>query len=344
MTARRVLITGVGHDLGVALAQRLVAQPAIEQIIGIDTAPPRADLGRLQFVRADIRHPLIAKVVASAAVDTVVHLGVLSTPLGAGGRTAMKETNVIGTMQLLAACQKAPSVRTLVVRSTTAVYGASSFDPALFAEDTAARIQPTSGYAKDAVEVEGYVRGFQRRRADVAVTVLRLAHLLGPDVDSSLTRYLTLPIAPTVLGFDPRMQLLHAEDALAVLQRAMTGAAPGVFNVAGDGVLLLSQALRRLGRPTIAMAAPVLRIAGQLARRLRLADYSPEQLRDFEQGRAVDTAALKADFGYAPAFTTAETFEDFAARHPGPLRRVQLAEQAEQAALGLLERRRLVRA
>ena len=95
-------------------------------------------LGRTEFVRADIRNPLIAKVIASADVDTVVHMNVIATPLGAGGRTAMKEINVIGTMQLLAACQKAPSMRKLVVKSTTAVYGSSPRDPALFTEDARA--------------------------------------------------------------------------------------------------------------------------------------------------------------------------------------------------------------
>ena len=46
----------------------------------------------------------------------------------------MKEHNIIGTMQLLAACQQAPGLRKLVVRSSTAAYGASFRDPAVFTE------------------------------------------------------------------------------------------------------------------------------------------------------------------------------------------------------------------
>ena len=166
-----MLVTGVSRYLGGRLAGVLVADPSIERVIGVDTVAPRSDqavaLGRTEFVRADIRNPLIAKVIAQAQVDTVVHMNVIATPLGAGGRTAMKEINVIGTMQLLAACQKAPSLRKLVVKSTTAVYGSSPRDPALFTEDIEPRSLPKSGYAKDAVEVEGYVRGFGRRRPDV---------------------------------------------------------------------------------------------------------------------------------------------------------------------------------
>ena len=76
---------------------------------------------------------------------------------------------------------------------------------------------PRSGYAKDCSEVEGYVRGFARRRPDVAITVLRCADILGADIDSQLGQYLRLPVVPTVLGFDPRLQLLHPDDALEVV-------------------------------------------------------------------------------------------------------------------------------
>ena len=112
---------------------------------------------------------------AEHAVDTVVHLDVTGTPLGSGGRTTVKETNVIGTMQLLGACQKSPTVKRLVVKSSTSVYGSAPRDPAVFTETTPPKSLPSGGFAKDAVEVEGYVRGFARRRPDVAVCVLRFA-------------------------------------------------------------------------------------------------------------------------------------------------------------------------
>ena len=85
---------------------------------------------------------------------------------------------------------------------------------------------PAGGYAKDAVEIEGYLRGFARRRPDVAVTVLRLANLVGPRVDTALTRYFALPVVPTVLGSTPALQLLHEEDALAALERAASSDVP----------------------------------------------------------------------------------------------------------------------
>ena len=343
MPASVVLVTGVSRYLGSRLAARLAADPAIERVIGVDTVAPGRELtsllGRTQFVRADIRNPLIAKVVSAAEVDTVVHVNITATPAGAGGRTSMKEMNVIGTMQLLAACQKAASVRRLVVKSTTAVYGSSPRDPALFTEDMEPKALPRSGYAKDAVEVEGYVRGFGRRRPDVALTVLRFTNFIGPRIESPLTRYFALPVVPTVFGYDPRIQLLHEDDALEVLRLATTEDRPGTVNVGGSGVLLLSQALRRAGRVAIPVLPPAVQLAGRAARRARLVDFSPEQLRLLEFGRAVDTTKLRKEFGYTPRYTTGEAFADFVrTRRLGPRVDPARLDRAGQAVLGLVGR------
>ena len=307
-----VLVTGVSRHLGGRLAALLADDPSIERIIGVDTVPPprRLPLGRTEFVRADIRNPLIAKVIATAAVDTVVHLNITAVPRAAGGRASMKEMNVIGTMQLLAACQKSASVRQLVVKSSTAVYGSSSRDPALFTEEMEPRSLPRSGYAKDSVEVEGYVRGFARRRPDVSVAVLRFTDVIGPGADSLLLRYLRLPVVPTVLGFDPRVQLLHADDALAVLRLATKSGRPGTVNVGGAGVLLLSQMVRRAGRVPVPVPAPVVHVAGGLVRRAGLLDFSREQLSFLEFGRVVDTTRLRTEFGYTPRYDTVAAFDD----------------------------------
>jgi UDP-glucose 4-epimerase len=107
---RVVLVTGVSMDLGRRFARQLTADPGVDRVIGVDVLPPRGDLGTVQFVRADIRNPVIAKVIAREHVDTVVHMSVIASPGSTGGRTSMKELNVIGTMQLLAAAQQAPTL------------------------------------------------------------------------------------------------------------------------------------------------------------------------------------------------------------------------------------------
>ncbi len=310
---RVVMVTGVSRDAGARCARALAADPAIENVIGVDVVPPRADLGGVRFVRADIRNPVIAKVIAADDVDTVVHTGVVATPGSAGGRSSMKEINVIGTMQLLAACQKAPGVAKLVVKSTTTVYGAGPRDPAMFTEEMAPRASSQGGLGKDAVEVEGYVRGFARRRPDVVVTTLRMANWIGPLIDSPVTRYFAMPVIPTVLGFDARMQFLHEDDGVAAIRHASVHDVPGTFNIAGDGVLSLSQAIRRLGRPALLFPSFTAGTAAMLVRRARMADFSNDQIAFLTYGRAVDTTRMRSELGFEPSYTTAEAFADFAA-------------------------------
>jgi UDP-glucose 4-epimerase len=343
--SRVVLITGVSRYLGGRLAALLSADESIERVIGVDVVPPRQDVGRTEFVRADIRNPIIAKVIASAQVDTVVHMSVIATPFGAGGRAAMKEINVIGTMQLLAACQKAPSLQKLVVRSTTAVYGSSARDPALFTEGMEPRSQFRSGYGKDSTEVEGYVRGLGRRRPDVDVSLLRFANFIGPRIDTPLTRYFALPVVPRMFGFDPRVQFIHEDDGMEVLQRSVLEEHRGTFNVAGSGVLLLSQAIRRAGRLAVQIPSPAVSVVGSLFRRAGLVDFSPEQMDLVQFGRGVDTTRLREDFGYRPVYSTRQAFDDFVSGR-GLTRFIdpERVSDIEQRVLTTLERRRAAHA
>lgn len=332
---RVVLVTGVSRDLGRRFARSLAAQPGVARVVGVDSMPPRGDIGDVSFVRADIRNPVIAKVIVKEDVDTVVHMSVIATPGAAGGRGTMKELNVIGTMQLLAACQKAPSLRTLVVKSSTTVYGASSRDPAMFTEDMVPKRPGRTGYAKDVAEVEGYVRGFARRRPDVRVTILRPANVIGAHVVSPLTTYLRLPVLPTVLGFDPRLQFLHEQDLIGALEHATTAGVAGTFNVAGDGVLTLSQAVRRLQRPTVPLPGPALGVVGSALRSGRVADLTPELVALLTYGRGVDTTRMRLDLGFEPTFSTAEALADFAA--PLPVTGGRTLRVVERASRGLTD-------
>ncbi len=334
---RVVLVTGVSRYLGGLFASRLSGLPDVDTVIGIDLVPPKSDLGDVRFVRADIRNPIVGDVISDDDVDTIVHLGVVSSPVSVGGRASMKETNVIGTMQVLAAAQRAPSVRRLVVKSSTHVYGASAKDPAVLTEDTEPRRLPRSGYPKDCVEIEGYVRGFARRRSDVTVTMLRCASLIGPAVDTSLTRYLSLPVIPTVLGFDPRLQFCHVDDVLGSLERAVAAGVHGTFNIAGAGVLSLSQVVRRLGRPWVALPAALLPSIAAVVPQLRSADLSSDQVAFLSHGRTVDTTAAEKVLGYVSRFSTEEAFADFMAHRPtGPLTsdRLDAVEREAREVLG----------
>ena len=96
-----------------------------------------------------------------------------------------------------------------------------------------------------------------------------------------------------------------------MLGHSVHDGAAGTFNVAGDGVLLLSQAIRRLQRPSLPLPAFAVGSLGSTLRQARLADFSPEQLGLLTYGRGIDTTRMRDQLGFDPRFTTAEAFEDF---------------------------------
>jgi len=317
-----VLVTGVSRYLGGKVATALAAHPSEPVVLGTDVVPPHAPLGRARFVRADIRSPAVARLLREEAVDTVVHMNVIATPRSAGGRVPMKEINVIGTMQLLAAIQKVPGVRRLVVKSTSGVYGAGPGDPAIFTEDTPASTPPRTGWAKDCLEVEGYVRGFGRRRPDAAVTMLRFASIVGPGLETPLSRAFALPVVPGLLGHDGRLQFVDEEDAVAAMVVATLGrpdgAGPevtGAVNVAGDGVLTTSQAAAMAGRPVLGLPERLGPSASRWLTRLGAAELSFEDLRLLGYGRVLDTTRCREEMGFVPRRSTREAFEAFLAAH-----------------------------
>jgi UDP-glucose 4-epimerase len=190
----------------------------------------------------------------------------------------------------------------------------------MFTEEMQPRRNPRSGFSKDAAEIEGYVRGFARRRPDVRVAVLRLANVVGPHVVSPMTSYFRLPVIPTVLGYDARMQFVHESDLDRVLELAVTSDVEGTYNVAGDGILMLSQAVRRLQRATLPLPGFAVGQLGSVLRQMRLADFSPEQLSFLTFGRGIDTTRMRTELGFEPAYTTEEAFADFAASMPAASR------------------------
>ncbi|GLY23573.1 hypothetical protein Misp04_33050 [Micromonospora sp. NBRC 101691] len=341
-----VVVTGVSRYLGAHVAARLAADPRIDRVIGVDppgTAEPAGLLDRVERVRVDVGS--LGDLLADLEVDAVAHLALVTAPdRQQGGRAAMKEQNVIGTMQLLAACQRAPRLRKVVVRSSTAAYGVSFRDPAVFTEETEPREVPRGGFGRDILDIEGYVRGFRRRRPDVTATVLRFAPFIGSTADTTLTRYFRQPVVPTVLGRDPRLQFLHFDDALEVLHRSVVEDHPGTYNVAGPGVLSLSQAIRRAGRLEVPVLEPGLSGAVALARTLGYGRLGLDQVDLFVHGRVVDTSRLVTEYGFTPR-STAAAFDDFLRAHHGGVvvTRDQLAA-AEQAVLaGIRQVRAAVR-
>ncbi|UXA18657.1 SDR family oxidoreductase [Mycobacterium sp. SMC-4] len=338
-----VLVTGACRFLGGYLTARLAQNPLINHVIAVDAIAPSKDLlrrmGRAEFVRADIRNPFIAKVIRTGDVDTVVHAAAASYSPRSGGRATLKELNVMGAIQLFAACQKAPSVRRVILKSTSEVYGSSSRDPVLFTESSSRRRPPGEGFARDSIDIEGYARGLGRRRPDIAVTILRLANMIGPAMDTALSRYLAGPVVPTVVGHDPRMQLLHEQDALGALERATVAGKAGTYNVGASGIIMMSQAIRRAGRIPLPLPSPALVAVDSLWRAARPSELDREQLAYLSYGRVMDTTRMRHELGYTPKWTTAEAFDDYVrGRALKPIVDPQWVRSVEERAVAAAQR------
>jgi UDP-glucose 4-epimerase len=308
---RRILITGVSRFLGLRLAKRLEDAEGVDALVGVDLEEPPVPVRGLEFIRADISSPLIARVLAATKIDTVVHTNIGSSPGRLGGRSRMKENNVIGTMQLLAAAQRAERVSKVVMKSSTAVYGSGPAEPSLIPEDHALRQVDLSGYGKDCADAETYARDFGRRRRDVDLVILRTQNVIGPTVRTSMTDYLSLPVVPSALGFDPRLQLLHEADAVEALAAGALNDVRGIFNVAGDGVVYLSKAIRLLGRVEMPLLLPVARSTAAVLRRFRVVDFPADQLKVIIYGRVVSTERARRSLGFHPRWTTEDALLDF---------------------------------
>ena len=305
---KRVLITGVSRFWGAHLARQLEADPSVETIVAVDTHTPLVELTRTEYVRADIRHSLIGKLLRELNIDTVVHASLIVDPRRAPARL-VHETNVIGTMNLIAACSAADSpVQKLVVKSSTAIYGSEPDDPSFWSEHMVRRAPAHDTFTRDLDEVEAYARDFSIRRPDAVVTVLRFANVLGPSHNTPFARLFDLSVVPTVFGFDPRLQFLHEEDAVAVFERMVLESHPGTFNVAGSGIVVLSQAVSLMGKVNL----PVIPFFGSELAMTALDSvvalgFSPHLTRLLRYGRVVDTSALSERLGDVVRHTTLDT-------------------------------------
>jgi UDP-glucose 4-epimerase len=330
MSPRRVVITGVATELGSELARRLERDPTIDYVAGIDTEPPRAELERTEMIAADIRSPALSRLLPGTRADTVVHCGILLFPEPGKPARALHDINVIGTLQLLAACERAPSLERLVVRGSAAIYGCEAAAPCFFTEELARKMPLRTRFQRDISELEDYIFNFARRHPPVTCCVLRYQPDIGPLVSTPLARYLTLPVVPTQLGYDPRLQLLHAEDAIGALETAATQPVRGPVNVAPSGAISLSRALRLARRPTLPLPHPLFEPAlARLGRMLGVGALYGDAVRFLRYGRGVDNRRLREDLGYEPRFDAEGTVRDFAATtrgrrigptlHPGAL-------------------------
>jgi UDP-glucose 4-epimerase len=309
---RRVLVTGVARWWGALLVQRLVGEPEVAEVIGIDTREPRYDLGSADFLKLDIRHSLIGKLVRTVGIDTVVHTGTTIDSFDLDPRRA-HETNVIGTLNLLAGCAGGDSpVRRFVLKSSAHVYGSAHNLPAHLREDRRTAADSPHPFVRDIVEVESYLQDFTLRNPEVQLAILRFANSLNAEEPQPLARYLDLELVPTVAGFDPVLQLIDRDDCVEAMRRATVGPATGAFNIAAPRPQPLTALLDRAGKIHAPLLPPFgLDLGAEVLRRLGFASLSPQLLDLLRFGRTLSTARAERDLGFRARLDTGEAFERF---------------------------------
>jgi UDP-glucose 4-epimerase len=313
VAARRVLITGVGSYLGTLLAARLEREPEFESIVGLDTRPPKQPLERTEVIHADIRDPSIASVIAGAEVDTVVHNSIVRQPGPGMSARAMHDINVIGSLQLLSACGQSPSIEAIVIRGSAGIYGSEPHAPQFFGEEMTRMFPLRTRFQRDVAEIENYFETYSRRHPEVTCTMLRYQPAIGPSLATQITRYLSQPVCPTYLGFDPRIQLVHEQDALDSLVAAIRRPVRGAVNVAARGTIGLARMIRLAQRPLLPIVGPLFGPLTGAGKRLGLDAYSDDFRRLLRYGRGVDISRLEREVGHRPRYSTAEALQDWVA-------------------------------
>lgn len=314
---RRIAIAGISSSWGAELARSLELDPRVEEIYGLDAEPPQIPLTRTELIEVDLRSPTLSRVLPATGVDTVVHCGVLWFPGPGKPARALHDLNVIGTLQLLTACERTPGLERVIARGSAAIYGSAAAAPSFFTERMARILPLRTRFQRDIGELEAYFENFARRHPDLTCCMLRFQPELSDD-DSPLGRYLSLPVVPTQLGFDPRLQLLDAGDAAAALLTATMNPIRGAVNVAPTGSISLSRALRLLRRPALPLPGPAF---GPVVRRATgsagFANLHEDATLMLRYGRGLDNRRLRSELGFQPRFDAVGAIEEFGRRSEG---------------------------
>lgn len=308
---KTVLVTGVGDQWGSRLAARLLTLPDIH-VIGTDTILPKGPIKGLDFIQADIRDALVLDLLQTEKVETICHLAFRESERPS---EAAFDLNVMGAMKIFGAAAAA-GVKKIVLKSSTAVYGARSDNSAFLVEERSLTNAVANGTLRDLVEIEAFCNGFRGQYPDIALTVLRFPSIVGPHSDTPMTRFLSSQSSPTLMGFDPMMQVIHEDDVVEALAHAVLARASGLFNVAAEGVLPLSKLMAVAGR----LALPVFHLAAYWGNPLlstlgvRVGQMWPLGLDYIRYPWVADLSKMRNMLAFAPRYTAIEALREFAER------------------------------
>lgn len=309
---RRVAITGACSFLGRSLLGILERDAVFERVITLDVETPRTAGPKTRAYRVDLTQPTagarIAEILAAEEVDTLVHLAFLSTPSNAEGFA--HELESVGTMHAMRAARET-GVSRVVMGSTTTLYGPHHKNPNFLTEAAPLRGIPGCRFLGDKIEAEQQVARLSSAAPETRAVVLRFAPILGPTVRSWVTRWLSRRAVPTLLGYDPLVQLVHELDAVRALRVALEAPQSGTYNIVGQGVLPLSTIVKLAGRTALPVPGPLLRVATSAMFAAGLGEAPPFFVAFLRHLCVADGSAAARALGFRPSFTGKEAALDF---------------------------------
>ncbi|HEX5615000.1 MAG TPA: NAD-dependent epimerase/dehydratase family protein [Acidimicrobiia bacterium] len=289
----RVLVTGLGGELGTRVAQLLEERPEVTEIAGVDFLPPRRRLRRTEFHRIDPRRrERLVEFVADFAPQGLAHFGVYE-PASRMSPASAAERTELATIASLSAAARGGALEAVVVRSGLEVYGRRS--PRASVPDEQVPPAPSTPYGMSLLGVEAMAAGLGRRH-DLPVAALRYAPVVGSHVPSPLGRLLRLPAVPVPAFADPPFSLLHPDDAAAAMAEALIRRVDGPLNVVGPGAASPWQAARLGGRVPVPIVGPGWRWAGRIAE-LAGAAIAPHIVEVLRFGRTASGSRAVAELG-----------------------------------------------
>ncbi len=298
---RVIAVTGAAQFWGGWLTRRLSA--AGHRVLALDVRRPDSVPDGVEIIEVDLANPLLTEVFQAHGVQQVLHTDFRweRRPTEAGF-----EHNVLGTTRLLTAATSA-GVRQVVLMSHTLAYGARPDHPAFIPETTRPRATET-GYARHLTEIEDVVYRLRGQDGTPALTVLRFAHIVGPQAPSLMNDLLKLWATPTLLGFDPQIQLIHEEDAAAAMEHALLGWTEepydGGVNIGTHPPIPLAKLLRAAGVQTVPVLHPLAYLSGRVPNVGPVEQAQPLGWDYLRYPVVADLRRMTEDFGFTPTYDT----------------------------------------
>lgn len=301
-TRETVLVTGAAGGLGRLLCRKLHRH---YKVLGIDRRPFADRPKDIEHHRIDLRRKSATTLIRKKKPDCIIHLGVIHNPQSGEAFSF----NLKGTAQLLEVAERL-GVRKFIFLSSANLYGPSATSSSFLSEEAPLLAAATSPEVRDLISLDMMVQSFFWKQPETETVILRPVHIVGPHLRNAPSKYFRLRRIPTILGFDPMIQLVHETDVVDALVAALNPGPRGVFNIVGRGQAPLSRLIQVRGATAFPVPGPIFEGALDRAFRYKMTKFPSPELDHLRYSCLVDGARAQAELGFQPQRSLKESLLD----------------------------------